>query len=416
MILTEAEIDRLLAAAPLPLQQVRPFLTAGLTAPGTFLVGLGAVRQVGAVAAALTAGRRAVLVSDHVIAGTGAVAIVEGRLADAGFDVAAFLDVEPEPHVATIERVESLARMRGADVVIGLGGGSVLDVAKIAAIAIGSGHPAASHLHAPQGTSRAGRLPLILLPTTSGTGSEVSIFAVATMDGQKRSLVGPELVPHAAILDPLLSLSMPPKVTAATGLDALTHATEAVMHVAATPLNEMLSAGAIAAIMRALPLAVKDNFDLEARFAMSVASSLAMMSFNLSGGLWAHSASYVLTSHYKMPHGLGCALALPWLVDFNGAASSVVLDRLAPVFGGAPAARIRDLMESVNIPLSLSDHGVSEAELPVLAAEMLALYPRAANPVFMDCEAALVFWQKMHAGQSCRNAGPYPASACPTFQ
>ena len=404
MMLTETEIDRLLATAPQPLRQVRPFLTAGLTAPGSFLVGLGAVRQVGAVAAALTQGRRAVLVSDHVIAGTGAVAVAEGRLADAGFRVSTFLDVEPEPHLATIERVEMLALTQGADVVIGLGGGSVMDVAKIAAIAIGSGHSAASHLGAPQATPRAGRLPLVLLPTTSGTGSEVSIFAVATMDGRKRSLVGPELVPHAAILDPLLTLSMPAKVTAATGLDALTHATEAVMHAAATPLNEVLSTGAIATIMRALPAAVKDGFDLDARYAMAVASSLAMMSFNLSGGLWAHSVSYVLTSHHKMPHGLGCALALPCLVDFNASAISAVLDRLSPVFGGAPSARIRHLLEAVDVPPGLASHGVGEAELPILADEMLALYPRAANPVSMDYDAALVFWQKMHAGGSGGNA------------
>ncbi|WP_164738494.1 iron-containing alcohol dehydrogenase [Aquabacter cavernae] len=399
-IISEDMMDARIAAAPANLRDTKPFVTAGLRAPNCFLVGLGASRRTGAVAGGLTSGRRALLISDHVIAGTGAVGLLERSLSSAGFAVSIFLEVEPEPHLATIEAVEALAAEAGADVVVGIGGGSVMDVAKLAALAIGSGATAGDHLRRPQETPRAGALPLILLPTTSGTGSEVSMYVVATVDGHKRFLMGQELIPHAAILDPLLTLSMPRSVTAATGLDALTHATEALMGRASNALNETVSLGAIATILRALPAACDDGQDLEARYAMAVASSLAMMSFNLSGGLWAHSVSYVLTGHFKTPHGIGCGLALPGLVEFNGAASASLMERLVPVLGDAPGERIRALMARVGVSPRLADHGVQEDRLGALAREMVEQYPRPGNPVPMGLPEAERYWLGMYRGEA----------------
>ncbi|MEW6125172.1 MAG: iron-containing alcohol dehydrogenase [Pseudomonadota bacterium] len=399
-MISEDMMDALVADAPANLKETRPFVTAGLKAPGCFLIGLGASRRAGSVATGLTGGRRALLISDHVIAGTGAVALLERALAAAGFGVSTFLEVQPEPHLASIEAVEALAARDGADVVVGIGGGSVMDVAKLAALGIGSGKSAGEHLRRPQETPRTGALPLILLPTTSGTGSEVSMYAVASVDGHKRFLAGPELIPDAAILDPLLTLTMPPSVTAATGLDALTHATEALMGKGSNALNETLSLGAIATILRALPMACENGADLEARHAMAFASSLAMMSFNLSGGLWAHSVSYVLTGHFKTPHGIGCGLALPSLVEFNAPASGALMERLAPVFGGAPGARIRELMTRIGVSPRLADHGVPEARLGDFAREMVEQYPRAANPVPMGLPEAERYWRSMYEGRA----------------
>ncbi|MCX8999595.1 iron-containing alcohol dehydrogenase [Rhizobiaceae bacterium BDR2-2] len=396
----------LLSGAPDHLKETRAFQAAGLKAPGVFLYGLGAGEALGRTVSALTVGRKVLLISDAVLDRLGLAPLVAAWLAEAGFAVTLFTDVEPEPHLETVEKVSALARRADVSAIVGLGGGSVLDVAKVAALSLGTGRMPADIVRGHPRFETEVMAPLVLVPTTSGTGSETSIFAVVTDGTTKRSLSGPALVPQAAILDPLLTVSMPASVTAMTGMDALTHAIEAVMHTAATPMCDALSFGAIALLSRSIRTARAEPQNLAARYDMAVGSALAMMSFNLSGGLWAHSVSYVLGSYNGTPHGLGCALGLPCLMDFNRSAVPQALAGVARAMGvsGDPARAIQALMADLGLPVNLAQHKVSAADLRALSEEMARLYPRAANPRPMNAQESLAYWQAMYEGRLSRES------------
>lgn len=401
--MTEDDYFAHLRAAPPALAVERQFHAAGLTAPGRLAFGCGAAQSAGRHLAALTEQRRVLLISDAVLAGIGMVALLTGWLQAAGFSVVTFAEVEPEPSLQTAERAHALARSEAVDAVVGLGGGSVLDVSKFVALGLGT-DLGIDALSLPGGIQPTMRMaPLLLIPTTAGTGSETSIYAVLTAGSTKRALASPVLVPQAAILDPLLTFSMPARVTAMTGLDALTHATEAMMHSNATPMCQALSAGAIRLIGGALRRACTTPDDHAARYDMLAGSAMAMMSFSQSGGLWAHSVSYVLGHHLAVPHGLGCALGLPALLRFNAASCPQVLAEIGHQLGATDAAgAVEQLMRDTGLPTSLAGVGMTQQQLPTCAAEMLDRYPRPFNPRPMSAAEGLHYWQDMFAGAPAR--------------
>lgn len=389
------------------IHRIFDFTTAGMSETNRIIFGCGAIDQIGQEAAKLGQGR-VLLISDEVLKGLGALGEIEANLKKAGFEVSIFAKVEPEPLVEKAEAIFELYAKEGIGMVIGVGGGSVLDITKLMAMSLAhkiqprqycSGKAAP----APQG------LPLILAPTTSGTGSELGSYSVITIDNDKK----PFHVTFAdiAIVDPKLTVSMPAHVTAFTGMDALSHAIEAIMHKDANPVGDMLCLGGIELAAANLRRAVADGEDLEARYHMSMAASLGYMGMNMTGVVYAHSASYVITKYKPTPHGLGCALALPYNMAFNIPYSSARLARIAAALGeqtdslSEPQAAklavesIYHLMEDIGLPVTLKQYGgIAESDLTAAAEIMIDKYPRPENPRPMDRSQAIQFWRNMWEG------------------
>lgn len=396
------KFDVLRASVPANLQKIRSFRSPGAQPSRGISYGVGAVDEIGAAAIRLGANGTVLIVSDPVLEALGLVDLVAARLEASGLVSARFTDVKPEPVVENVIEAEAEARRVGAELVIGLGGGSAMDVAKVVAVGLGGRVSGQRYVSDPSCRAGAGRAPLILVPTTSGTGSEVSEYAIILEGKEKRLIASPDLLPDLALLDPLLTMSMPRSVTAATGLDALTHAIEGMTNLVATPINDGLSLAAITMIGRSLRRAANAPDDVAARYDMLVASAFAMMSFNLSGGLWAHSVSYVLGSAMPTPHGLGCALGLPSLLRFNQPTVAAQHAQIATALGmdaangDCPVAdAVEGLMKDVGMPVSLREHGIDEADLDALSEAMTRLYPRVNNPRPMSGSEARAYWQAM---------------------
>ncbi|MFC1912187.1 iron-containing alcohol dehydrogenase, partial [Chloroflexota bacterium] len=264
------------------------------------------------------------------------------------------------------------------DIVIGVGGGSSLDVAKGAAVmAVNEGKIvdfSGTDLVPLRG------LPRILLPTTAGTGSEVTRILVVTddADNSKKAIFSDFVLADVAIVDPLLTLSMPPAVTADTGVDALVHAVETYVSVKATPFSDVLAIEAIGLIAGNLPIAYVKGDNIEARFNMSLAATLAGLAFT-SGGLGAvHALAYPLDTEYHVSHGRSNAVMLPYVVDYNKIGNLSKYADIAEAMGEdteglseyeaaeSLVGCLLRLLEDVSIPSRLGDYGVSRDDIPRL--------------------------------------------------
>ncbi len=300
-------------------------------------------------------------------------------------ELVVFADVEPNPSFATVDRAAGLARELCPDHVLGIGGGSPLDVAKVVACLVGNGGSVAEYAAGKRAFGDA-RPILVAVPTTAGTGSEVSPFAALT-DPQRhgKSLLKAErLRPDLALVDSELGHTMPPTVTAATGLDALCHAMEAFWSVNAQPLTDLCALRAIEDILENLPRAWADGRDGAARDAMAEASLLAGIAFGQTMTNVCHALSYALTTRHGLDHGFACAITLPAVVRRLGAA---VPERFAPLLraldSSSPeelAVRLTSLLEKVNAPTRLAKLGVDAAAAEAvcdvaLAAPNLRLTP-----------------------------------------
>jgi alcohol dehydrogenase len=263
--------------------------------------------------------RRALLVTDAVLVQTGLVERVKAGFARTAIEIAAVYDqVPPNSTIRTVEDCAALGQAQHCDLIIGLGGGSVLDTAKVANILMIKGGQVAEHMGAYLlGQTRL--LPLFLIPTTAGTGSEVTKVAViADPDHDvKLPFAETQFLPDLAILDPELTRSLPPKLTAMTGMDALTHAIEAYVDKEWSPAADGLALQAIRLIRDYLLRACAQPNDLQARGAMLEASCLAGIAFSHSMVGMVHGISHALGGVYHIPHGLANALVLPEVMDYN---------------------------------------------------------------------------------------------------
>lgn len=389
------------------IHRIFDFATAGMIAPNRIIFGCGAIDKVGEEAAKLGQGS-VLLISDEVLENLGVLDKIEAHLKAAGFEILRFANVEPEPHVELAETIYETFAEESIGVVIGVGGGSVLDITKLMAMSLAHNIPPRRYCLAEVDPAPHG-IPLILAPTTSGTGSELGSYSVIAIDNDKK----PFQVTFAdiAIVDPTLTVSMPAHVTAYTGMDALSHAIEAIMHKDANPVSDMLCLGAIELASAHLRRAVADGEDLEARYHMSMAASLGYMGMNMAGVVYAHIASYVITRYKPTPHGLGCALALPYNMAFNISYCSAKLARIAAAMGVQTDAlselqaakravnSIYDLVEAIGLPATLKQHGgMAESDLTAAAEMMIAKYPRPENPRPMDRNEAIQFWRNMWSG------------------
>jgi alcohol dehydrogenase class IV len=394
------------------LDRILDIRTTGMTPPNRIIFGFGAVEQIGAEAARLVKGKplKVVVISDKVLKNIGILETVILSLAAAGFTVETFTDVEQEPHIETAEAVFEQCAGHGFSIIVGLGGGSVMDLGKLIAQSAGCGHSPREYFDRKVIPDRPG-LPLILVPTTSGTGSEVSPYIITTIGHEKRFLGDPYYYPDMAIVDPLLTVSMPPGVTAMTGIDALSHAVEGMMHKNANPFSDALCLSGIQMTGAYLRRAVADGDDLEARYYMSMSATLSMMGMAMSGPLYAHSVSYVIPMYKSTPHGIGCGLGLPYMMSFNLPVQAVKLTKIAAALGeqtwmysevGAAKLAVESvvhLTKDVGLPVTLTDYGgIEKSNLEEMANLMINLYPRPMNPRSMSREESTRFWHNMWEG------------------
>lgn len=316
--------------------------------------------------------KSALVVTDSGVRTAGLLHALTAQLE--GLDYAVYDGILPNPTVQCIENALSMAQ--GRDVLIAIGGGSVIDSAKaINAVKTHGGsvldYEGNDAVPGPCG-------PLIALPTTAGTGSEVTFIAMVTVPErqQKLPLVSRYLAPTLAIVDPELTRTLPPRVTAHTGLDALTHAIETLVSISAQPISDLLALQAIQLIAEHLPRAVRDGSDMEARASLSYAALIAGIAFNNGWVGLAHAIAHALGGLYDLPHGLCCALALPATMEFNLDARPEKYEQIARALGAPSAqagvARVRELMTEVGVPLRLRDVGVRESDLDKITELALA--------------------------------------------
>lgn len=345
--------------------------------------GAGALGELGSLVLA-SMGRRVLVVTDPGMRATGIVERALGILSEAGVEPSLYGDVQADPPEAVIHAAVERARADAVDGVIGLGGGSSLDVAKLVAL-IAPGREALKDVYG-VGKARGPRLPLILVPTTSGTGSEVTpISIVTTGASEKMGVVSPVLLPDVALLDPELTYGLPPHVTAATGIDAMVHAIEAYASASANnnPLSRTLAVEALRLMSPALLNAVRDGRDASARADMLLGSMLAGQAFANSPVAAVHALAYPLGGHFHIPHGLSNALVLPHVLRFNAATAHQAYVDLAPhVFpalasleGQARVAAFCDelaaLSRDCGLPQTLREMEITEDWLPKFARDAM---------------------------------------------
>ena len=347
--------------------------------PNKVILGNGTVTQAGKEAGKLGA-KKALIVTDAGVVKAGLVQGLEESLKAQEINFGIYSEVKSEPEARIVDECVKVVCADGYDIIIGIGGGSSLDVAKGAAImAINEGKIidySGTDLVPLRG------LPKILIPTTAGTGSEVTRVIIITddSDNSKKAIFSDFALPDVAIVDPLLTLSMPLVVTADTGIDALVHAVETYVSVKATPFSDVLAIEAISLIAENLPVAYVKGDNIEARFNMSLAATLAGMAFT-SGGLGAvHALAYPLDTEFHLSHGRSNAVMLPYVVDYNKIGNLSKYADIAEVMGEdmeglseyeaaeSLVSCLFRLIEDVAIPTRLSDYGVSRDDIPKLAA------------------------------------------------
>jgi alcohol dehydrogenase len=310
--------------------------------------------------------------------------------------VTAFTAVEPEPTVDAIAGAASALRAAdGADLLVSVGGGSAIDTAKGAAVLAFGGGALADYADGAESPRAVAAVPPhIALPTTAGTGSEATAWTVFVDPGArvKDAVFDHRLVPVVAILDPELTVTVPPDVTAGTGMDALTHAVEAFVSRLATPATDALALEAAALAARHLRRAVADGADLEARGGMLLASFLAGVAFSNSSCGLVHTLSEALGGFFRVPHGATNGLLLAPVMAVNAPAcrdrfarlaGALTSRREAPVAGGgaeAAVAAVRDLAADIGLPASLADLGVPRDELPAVADAAAEWANESGNP------------------------------------
>jgi len=372
--------------------------------PGVTHFGWGAVEKAGEEAARL--GRRALLVTGRsAMKETGVADRVTKLLLDASVAVVLFTGVESDPRAGTVDRGAAVATAEGCDLVIGLGGGSPMDAARaIAAMAVLEG----SVLDYLRGKpiDRPG-LPLMNIATTAGTASEITPVAVILDEGRalKFGVKSPYWFAKVAITDPELTLSMLPALTAATGLDALTHAVESYLSTGATPPSKALAIRAVAMIGANLPAAYAEGTNRTAREGMAMGSMLAGMAFANAGLGLVHGLVHPLGARHGLSHGNACGRLLPYVMRFNLAAVDQELREVGGALTGDPAATAEDaiaaverLLQTVNVPRGLADVAIPEADMPALARDGLLAGAVRTNPRQVSEEESLALLEEARRG------------------
>ena len=342
----------------------------------------GAARLGQLVAERFSTARRALIVTDAGFLRTGLLEPARASLAAQGLAVHTFSDVVADPPERTVLAAVACARTHEADLVIGFGGGSSMDVAKLVAVLAASAQPL--HQIYGIGNVKGQRLPLIQVPTTAGTGSEVTNIAIVTTgETTKMGVVAPQLYADLALLDAELTLGLPPLVTAATGIDAMVHAIEAYTSKhKKNPLSDNLARQALGLLSNNLIAAVETGSNVEARQAMLLGACLAGQAFSNAPVAAVHALAYPIGGIFHVPHGLSNSLVLPHVLRFNASHAAPLYAELAeivvPRSDGSHAARTEGLIAAMQqiaartgIQTRLAQVGIVEADLDRLADDAM---------------------------------------------
>ncbi len=318
-------------------------------------------------------------VYDKGIKATGMVDRIIQTIHAEGIKVVEFDGVLPDPPDAIVDQAGEIGRKEGVDGVLGIGGGSSIDTAK--AVNVLLGNPGNISTYFDMGVVQKPCKPLFAIPTTAGTGSEVTAVAVIsnTKEEKKQGVRGKNCIPTLAIVDPSLTLGLPPQITAATGMDAFSHAVEAFTSILNNPMSDILALEAMSLVSRYLPVAVREGSNAEARSKMMFASTIAGMSFNDATPHLGHAIAHTMGAKFHVPHGTGCGLAMPAVIEY---VSDIMPDKVRAIgkamgmdlddglsneeLGVAVADSVRKLLREIGVP-SLKDLDIHESGLNKIA-------------------------------------------------
>jgi alcohol dehydrogenase class IV len=354
------------------------------------VMGPGALNQLADEARALKA-KKVLIVTDQGLIEAGLVKKAEDILEKADIKYAVFGEVEADPRYEIVADCVEMIRRENADLLIGFGGGSPIDIAKVSAV-MATNKGSISEYFGVDLIPNAG-LSTLIIPTTAGTGSEVTPIAILSdhTEKLKKGIVSPHLFPSAALLDPELTLGLPAHVTAATGMDALIHAVEAFTSKNATTISDMLARQAMQLIAKNLRTAYADGSNLEARSTMLEGSLLAGMAFCTAGVTAVHAFAYPIGAEFHIPHGVANSIMLAPVMEFNKLGN---LERFAEIGGylgentaglstretaNAAVEAMRTLAADLRIPGHLSEFGVEDKDIPGLAAGVMKVTRLLAN-------------------------------------
>ncbi|MCC2604432.1 iron-containing alcohol dehydrogenase [Planctobacterium marinum] len=332
---------------------------------------------------------RLLIVTDEMLVKLGLLEPIEQRLKALNIEFVVFDKVVPDPGYQIVEAGVDLGVTHKCDAVLGFGGGSSLDAAKIIAARLTNPVPIKKLVGVLK--VKVAPVPIFTIPTTAGTGSETTIAAVVSDPdtNQKTPVIDPKLVPVAAALDPVLMTGLPPQITAATGMDALTHAVESYISRHAAPDTDVYALSAVKMIMKYLPVAYKDGNNLEAREAMALASFYAGAAFTKANLGYVHAIAHQFGAFYHTPHGLANAIVLPKVLDYSLPAATERLAQLAvatglgdhseaePVLAQKFVDSVKALNQQIGIPSTLDK--LKQEDIPAIAKGALKeahyLYP-----------------------------------------
>ncbi|MCH8217403.1 MAG: iron-containing alcohol dehydrogenase [Planctomycetes bacterium] len=349
---------------------------------GKLIFGKGALEELPEAVRRIGAGK-AFVVTDPGLVRAGIAEKLLGILSEADVSTALYDKVEPDPRIEVVWDCHEAARSSQCEVLIGLGGGSALDTAKVTAVLLGNSGALQDYFGIDNIPHRG--LPTVMIPTTAGTGSEVTPIAVLS-DKQaqlKKGIVSDHLYADVALIDPELAVTLPPQVTAYTGVDALTHAIEAYTNKFAHPFIDTFALAAIQLIGRYLKRAVAEGSDLEARYHMAMASLYGGMCLGSVNTAAVHAMAYPLGGMFDVPHGMANALLLPYVMQFNLESCPERFARIADALGrpngefaAAPSAEasvdaVRELCSEVGIVSRLGDLDIPEESIDQMAAGAL---------------------------------------------
>lgn len=357
--------------------------------PDTY-IGPGALTRIGPALSARQRQRVFVMIDEHLEN----LDLADGMyrsFAAAGLAWEIYRQCQGEPDSTAVDEALGHLKRAACDSIVAFGGGSAIDAAKVTAIL--AANPELSLADLAEGAQpRNPRLPFVAVPTTAGTGSEATDVAVITDSkaGVKRVIANSGLIPDLAIIDACLTLGVPPAITAATGIDALTHAVEAYLSPRATPLTNALAYRAITLIGESLPVAVGQGGDVNAREAMALASYMAGMAFSNAGLGLCHAMSHQLGAHYHIPHGTANAVLLPSVMQFNLLVCRKRYPEIGLALCGHPMAAqevidtIGQLIVDIGLPGNLKMAGADARDFPGLADYALADSCLMTNPRTAD--------------------------------
>ncbi|WP_283684372.1 L-threonine dehydrogenase [Clostridium perfringens] len=373
--------------------------------PSISLMGADCLKDAGEQVAELGF-KKALIVTDKVLGQIGIVKKVTDVLDNKDIEYAIYDETKPNPTVKNVNDGLELLKEKECDFVISLGGGSAHDCAKGIALLATNGGEIKDYEGVDK--SKKPQLPMVGINTTAGTGSEMTLFAIITDEERhiKMALVDKHLTPIIAVNDPMLMLAMPKSLTAATGMDALTHAVEAYVSTAATPITDACAEKAIELISNYLVNAVENGQDVEARDMMAYAEYLAGMAFNNASLGYVHAMAHQLGGFYNLPHGVCNAILLPHVQEYNKATSASRLAKIAKIMGGNIEGltdeqgadlcidMIKSLSQTVGIPEGLGVLGVKESDFETLATNALNDACSLTNPRKGNLEEVIAIFKK----------------------